>query len=159
VPAPPQVPAPAGPPAQKTASWPATLESDVPAPGRRGPRAIGALGAASLAGPALAALAVVLVLVGASLRFGSESFWSAIPLWSAFATGSAALGLVAFLAAGANRLAKGPAERLVAGGVAGLAVFWVLVVLADVATDRGFVLTAALACLGGALWIGPRART
>ena len=46
--------------------------------------------------------------------------------------------------------------RVAAGGLVGLAVFWLLVVLPVVATDRGFVLTAALASLGGALWIAPR---
>jgi hypothetical protein len=34
-------------------------------------------------------------------------------------------------------------------------VFWVLVVLPRVDSDRGFVLTAALAALGAALWIAP----
>jgi hypothetical protein len=112
----------------------------------------------TLIGLALAALAVVLVLLGTGLRFGAESFWSAVPLWSAFATICAALGLLACTAAVANRLGKEPAERAVAAGLVGLAVFWLLVVLPNVATDRGFVFTAALACLGGALLIGPRTR-
>ena len=55
-----------------------------------------------------------------------------------------------------NRSRSGPAWRIAAGGLVGLAVFWLLVVLPVVASDRGFVLTAALAALGGALWIGPR---
>jgi hypothetical protein len=38
----------------------------------------------------------------------------------------------------------------------GLAVFWLLVVLPVVASDRGFLLTAALGALGAALWVGPR---
>jgi hypothetical protein len=142
------------------ASWPDTLESDLSATGRsRKLRALGgSLDRTASARLGLAALAVVLVLVGAGLGFGSASFWSDVPLWSAFATACAVLGLFAFAAAAANRLRTEVAERVTAAGVAGLAAFWVLVVLADVDTDRGFVFTAALACLGGALWIGPRSR-
>jgi hypothetical protein len=36
-----------------------------------------------------------------------------------------------------------------------VAVFWVLVVLPRVDSDRGFWLTAALAALGAALWVAP----
>ena len=36
-----------------------------------------------------------------------------------------------------------------------LAVFWLLVVLPIVASDPGFLVTAALLALGGALWLGP----
>jgi hypothetical protein len=38
----------------------------------------------------------------------------------------------------------------------GLAVFWLLLVLPGADNDRGFLLTAALACLGAALWIGAK---
>jgi hypothetical protein len=46
--------------------------------------------------------------------------------------------------------------RIAAAGLVGLAVFWLLVVLPVVASDRGFLLTAALGALGAALWVGPR---
>jgi hypothetical protein len=141
-------------------SWPDTLESGIAAPA--GPPARGRKRASpdrgTLAGLGLAALSVMLVLLGAGLDYGAESFWSAIPLWSAFATVCALLGLLAFAAAAAHRLRKERAERAAAVGLAGLAAFWLLVVLPDVATDRGFVCTAALACLGAALWIGARTR-
>ena len=45
--------------------------------------------------------------------------------------------------------------RIAAAGLVGLAVFWILVVLPVVASDRGFLLTAALGALGAALWVGP----
>ena len=111
-----------------------------------------------MAGLGLVALAVVLLELGLGLGFGGRSLWSTVPLWSAFATVAALLGLLAFAAfyPSGNRLRSGPAWRVAAGGLVGLAVFWLLVVLPSVASDRGFVLTAALACLGGALWIGPR---
>ena len=44
---------------------------------------------------------------------------------------------------------------MAAGGLVGLVVFWLLVVLPVADTDRGFLLTAALAALGAALWIAP----
>ncbi len=112
----------------------------------------------AMAGLGLVALAVVLLELGLGLGFGGRSLWSTVPLWSAFATVAALLGLLAFAAfyPSGNRLRSGPAWRVAAGGLVGLAVFWLLVVLPSVASDRGFVLTAALACLGGALWIGPR---
>jgi hypothetical protein len=143
-------------------SWPDTLQSDVPAQGRRRKmRVPSGLGdRQALAGLGLSALALALLLVGLGLDFGGESFWSALPLWSAFALLCALLGLLAFAAShpSGNRLGSGPAWRVAAGGLVGLSVFWLLVVLPRVDTDRGFVLTAALACLGGALWIGPRTR-
>jgi len=111
-----------------------------------------------LAGLVLAALSVVLLELGLTLGFGGKSYWSTVTLWSAFATVAAALGLLAFAAfyPAGNRSRSGPAWRVAAAGVVGLAVFWLLVVLPDVDTDRGFLLTAALGCLGVALWIGPR---
>jgi hypothetical protein len=58
-----------------------------------------------------------------------------------------------------RRRHSGSAWRGAAAALAGLSAFWLLVVLPRVDSDRGFVLTAALACLGGALWIGPSARS
>jgi hypothetical protein len=110
----------------------------------------------ALAGIGLVALSVVLLELGLTLRFGTESAWSAIPLWSAFATVCALLGLAAFARAlpAARRLGARTGRRIAAGGLTGLAVFWVLVVLPGAGTDRGFLLTAALGALGWALWLG-----
>lgn len=121
-------------------------------------RTRGKLDRKALAGLVLAALSVVLLELGLTLGFGGKSYWSTVTLWSAFATVAAALGLLAFAAfyPAGNRSRSGPAWRVAAAGVVGLAVFWLLVVLPDADTDRGFLLTAALGCLGVALWIGPR---
>jgi hypothetical protein len=112
----------------------------------------------ALLGLGLAAACLVLLELGLALGFGGTSLWTAIPLWSGFATACAAMALLAFAAfyPAGNRRRSAPAWRVAAAGLVGLAVFWLLVVLPDVASDRGFVLTAALGCLGGALWIGPR---
>jgi hypothetical protein len=157
-----QVPGPAD-EAQETAvvpTWPDTLDADEPerTSGKRRIRA--PRDRAALLGLALVVLSLVLLELGLTLDFGGESYWSTVPLWSAFATVCAVLGLGAVAAALplATRLASGTGWRVAAGGLVGLAVFWLLVVLPVVDSDRGFVLTMALAALGGALWIGARTR-
>lgn len=161
-PAPATAPAPAAPMQAISApapTWPETLESGDPADDRPGKlRARRPRDLTALLGIALVVLAVVLLELGLALDFGARSYWSAVTLWSAFATACALLALLAFAAVSAlgDRLGSAPAWRVAAAGLVGVAVFWLLVVLPDVGSDRGFVLTAALAALGGALWVGPR---
>jgi hypothetical protein len=148
-------------------TWPETLESrsaseDRPRRRRARPSGIRApRGPANLLGIGLTVLSLVLLELGLTMRGeNADTYWESIPLWSAFASACALLGLgayVAFVAAG-NRLRAGGLWRIAAAGLVGLAVFWLLVVLPVVATDRGFVLTAALGALGGALWAGPRGK-
>jgi hypothetical protein len=140
-------------------TWPDTLDSDAPAGDRKGEsRVRRPRDRTALLGLGLVALSLVLLELGLILDFGEESYWSAVPLWSAFATACVALALVVFAASypAGDRPRSGPAWRVAAGGLVGVAVFWLLVVLPVVDTDRGFVVTAALAALGGALWVGPR---
>jgi hypothetical protein len=142
-----------------TAVWPETLEVDAPEKRpQKEPRVRMPHDRAALLGLALAVVALGLLELGLTLDFGRDSYWSVIPLWSAFATLCAVLGVLAFAALypAGNRLRADVGRRTAGGGVVGLAVFWLLVVLPVVATDRGFLLTAALAALGGALWIGSR---
>ena len=153
------------PPAQDTgpaAAWPDSLVTGpVPMPeAADGPPVRRAPDRSTLAVLGLVVASLALLETGLALRFGGESFWSDIPLWSGFATACTVLGLAAAAALlpGGRRIGAGTAWRAAAGGLVGLAVFWVLVVLPVVATDRGFLLTAALACLGGALWAGPARR-
>jgi hypothetical protein len=112
---------------------------------------------AALIGTGLSALSFVLLQLGLTLGFGEASLWSAVRLWSVFATLTILLGALPF--AGrflpTARLRPDTAWKIAAGGLTGLAVFWVLVVLPRVDSDRGFVLTAALAALGAALWVAP----
>ena len=141
-------------------SWPETLESEgVPGKSPRKFRVRAPRDRATVLGLGLALLSVVLLEVGLIVRWGAlESYWDSIPLWSAFATACALLAAAAFVAVATagDRVRSGPAWKVTAASLVGLAAFWLLVVLPVVATDRGFVLTAALAALGGALWIGPR---
>jgi hypothetical protein len=55
-----------------------------------------------------------------------------------------------------GRARAGLAWRVGAAGLVALAVFWLLVVLPGADSDRGFLLTAALGCLGAALWVGAK---
>ncbi len=171
-PPPPAVAAPAATPPPATSAWPSSPETGpVPFGDEAGPTVAEPGPIAGEPEPAapvsrdrtvlrtlgLVAAALVLLQLGLGLRFGGESFWSDIPLWSAFATVCAALGLAgsaALLPAG-RRPSAATTWRIAAGGLVGLAVFWLLVVLPVVASDRGFLLTAALGCLGAALWTGP----
>ncbi|WP_346620890.1 hypothetical protein [Blastococcus montanus] len=137
-----------------TATWPESPGTGATAPGNtaepepRAPR-----DRTALAGAGLVLLSLVLLQLGLVPPFGGESAWSAVPLWSSFATLCVALGLgaVARLLPGGRRPAARTGRRVAVGGLTGLAVFWVLVVLPGAATDRGFLLTAALGALGGAL--------
>ncbi|MBB3086340.1 hypothetical protein [Geodermatophilus sabuli] len=108
---------------------------------------------AALAGAGLTVVSLLLLELGLALPFGAESFWTTVPLWSVFATLATLLGLLPSAARLlGTRLRPGTAWRAAAGGLTGLAVFWVLVVLPRADSDRGFLLTAALAALGAALW-------
>ena len=144
-------------PAAEAPGWPHSLEPE-PTPSAKRIVSSRPADKRALVGLGLAALAVVLLEVGLLLPFGTEALWSTVTLWAAFATLSALLSLLAFAAfyPAGNRLRSAAIWRIAAAGLVGLSVFWVLVVLPGVASDRGFVLTAALGCLGAALWIGPR---
>jgi hypothetical protein len=157
--APMTAPAPAQPVEAPRPTWPEILETDGPTGDRPGkPQGRRPRDPAALLGLGLVVLSVVLLEIGLTLGFGGESYWSAVTLWSAFATVSAVLALVAFTAfvRAGERRRSGHAWRLAAAGLVGVAVFWLLVVLPVVDSDRGFVLTAALGALGGALWVGAR---
>jgi hypothetical protein len=101
----------------------------------------------------LGVVAVLLLEVGLLMHEAGRTVWSRSPLWSAFATAAAVAGLAAVAGVRAAAPLRDRAWTLGAGGFTGLAVFWVLVALPAADTDRGFVLTAALACLGGAVWL------
>ena len=108
-------------------------------------------------GTGLAALSLLLLQLGLLVGFGEAPLWSTVTLWSVFATLATLLGALPFAGRFLPGAPLGPdaAWKVAAGGLTGTAVFWVLVVLPRVDSDRGFVLTAALAALGAALWVAP----
>jgi hypothetical protein len=140
---------------------PAAASAHAPAPGtpaapraRRTPR-----DRAVLLTTGLGVLGLVLLELGLALRLGGQVVWSDLPLWSAFATLAALAGVVGLAATLlGGRLRPAVADRLALGGLAGVAVFWVLVALPRVDSDRGFLLTAALAALGVGVWLAPSRR-
>jgi hypothetical protein len=110
-------------------------------------------GGRGTAAAALGAVALLLLELGLLVHEGGTTLWAKVPLWAAFATAAAVAGLAAPAGLRAAAPRRDRAWAVGAGGLSGLAVFWVLVVLPTADTDRGFVLTAALACLGGCLWL------
>ncbi|SNS77563.1 hypothetical protein SAMN04488107_3738 [Geodermatophilus saharensis] len=108
----------------------------------------------------LGVVGLVLLELGLTLRLGGQVLWSDLPLWSAFATLAALTGVVGLAASllPGGKLRPAVAERLAVGGLAGLAVFWVLIALPRVDSDRGFLLTAALGALAVAVWLAPARR-
>ena len=180
-PATPPVPPPAGSTAVPLASSPVHDEADDGAgtagPGTRARAAGKALGArlgtglrsgqhtgrgldrTVLTGLGLGIAGLALLEFGLTLDPGDRSLWSALPSWSVFATVAAVAALVPLvLALGPQRLPERTAWRVGAAGAAGLAAFWVLIVLPLVASDRGFLLTAAVALTAGAVWLAPGRR-
>lgn len=98
---------------------------------------------------ALAAVAAFAVLAG--LTWGGPERWMwGYALWALFAAGCAFTQLVSLLGSGA-----GKAWRVAAVATAGLAAFWLLVVLPSIGTNAGFLLTVGSAAAGGALWLAP----
>lgn len=106
-------------------------------------------------GTGLIALSLLLLQLGLGLGFGEAPLWSAVTLWSVFTTLATLLGALPFAGrvVPAARQHPDAVWKAAAGGLTGVAVFWVLVVLPNVDSDRGFVLTAAMAAFGAALWI------
>ena len=108
----------------------------------------------------LAALGLVLLELGLALRLSGQVLWSDLPLWSGFATLAALAGVVGLAASllPGGRLSPAVAEKVALGGLVGLAVFWVLIALPRVDSDRGFLLTAALGALAVGVWLAPGRR-
>jgi hypothetical protein len=109
-----------------------------------------------LAGLGVGGLALAVLELGLTMDPGDRSLWSAVPSWSAFATAAAVAALFPLLLSLApQRVPARTAWRVGAAGAAGLGAFWVLIALPLVASDRGFLLTAALALAAGAVWLAP----
>jgi hypothetical protein len=125
-----------------------------PPPPAREPRTRAPQDRMALVAVGFAALAVVLLQFG--LLNEDADLWPEVTLWSAFATAATAIGLLALaVRAATGRPSARVTTRIVVGAVLALAVFWLLVVLPIVASDPGFLVTAALLALGAALWLGP----
>ena len=155
----------AGPVTAPTTAWghaapadPSTGGTGTPPSGRSPLAPVGAAAreGSVLVGLVLGVLGLALLEIGLALDFGNQSLWEVVPTWSAFATVAAVVALVPLAVRLAGRgLPARTAWRAGAAGVGALAVFWVLVALPLVGSDRGFWLTAALGAAAAALWLAP----
>ncbi|MGY1653661.1 hypothetical protein [Geodermatophilus sp. SYSU D01119] len=152
---PPPPPAAAPAPVQETLAAPEAPKAPKAPKAPRTPR-----DRAVLVTAGLGLLGLVLLELGLALRLGGQVLWADLPLWSGFATLAALAGVVGLAASllPGGRLSPAVADRVALGGLAGLAVFWVLIALPRVDSDRGFLLTAALGALAVGVWLAPHRR-
>ena len=110
-----------------------------------------------VAAGALALLGGVIALIGLFVPYDGASFWASAQFWSGFAAFCAVVQL-APLARPVFGWSAGRAWSVEAAGVAGLLLFWVLIVLPVVATNSSFVVTAAVGAAAGGAWLAPGRR-
>jgi hypothetical protein len=106
---------------------------------------------------ALALLGAAAALIGLFVPYDGATFWASAQFWSGFAAVCALVQLAPL----ARPVFGWPARRawsIGAAGVAGLLLFWVLIVLPVVSTNSSFVVTAAVAAAAGGSWLAPGRR-
>ena len=105
----------------------------------------------------LALLAAGTALAGLFVPYDGATFWTSAPFWSGFAAFCALLQLAPL----ARPVFGWPATRawsIGAAGVAGLLLFWILIVLPVVSSNSAFVVTAAVMAAAGGAWLAPGRR-
>ena len=125
-------------------------------PARHSPRRDPAHGRVIAAG-GLALLAAGTALAGLFVPYDGATFWTSAPFWSGFAAFCALLQLAPL----ARPVFGWPATRawsIGAAGVAGLLLFWILIVLPVVSSNSSFVVTAAVMAAAGGAWLAPGRR-
>jgi hypothetical protein len=110
-----------------------------------------------VAAGALALLGGVTALIGLFVPYDGATFWASAQFWSGFAA-FCALVQLAPLAGPVFGWPAGRAWSIGAAGVAGLLVFWLLIVLPVVSSNSSFVVTAAVAAAAGGSWLAPGRR-
>jgi hypothetical protein len=108
-----------------------------------------------LASRMLALLGGVTAAIGLFVPYDGATFWSTAQFWTGFAA-FCALVQLAPLARPVSGWSARRAWSIGAAGVAGLLLFWVLIVLPVVATNSSFVVTAAVGAATGGAWLGRR---
>jgi hypothetical protein len=108
-----------------------------------------------LASRVLALLGGVTAAIGLFVPYEGATFWTTAQFW----TGFAALCALVQLAPLARPVFGWPARRawsIGAAGVAGLLLFWLLIVLPVVSANSSFVVTAAVGAAAAGAWLGRR---
>ncbi|GGL90653.1 hypothetical protein [Nakamurella endophytica] len=121
----------------------------VPPQGQPGPSAAG-IGLPTVAGIA----GVVLVALGLSIPFDKTSSWVTQTAWSIFALLAALLVVAAPALRGSIRAPRGVWYLTAAAGGA-LVGYWLLVVLPQVSSNTGFVLTLGVGAVALTAWLSP----
>jgi hypothetical protein len=111
----------------------------------------------AIASGALALLGGAAALIGLFVAYDGATFWASAQFWSGFAA-FCALVQLAPLARPVFGWSARRAWSIGAAGVAGLLLFWVLIVLPVVSTNSSFVVTAAVAATAGGSWLAPGRR-
>jgi hypothetical protein len=106
---------------------------------------------------ALALLGAATALIGLFVPYNGATFWASAQFWSGFAA-FCALVQLAPLARPVFGWSAQRAWSIGAAGVAGLLLFWVLIVLPVVSSNSSFVVTAAVAATAGGSWLAPGRR-
>jgi hypothetical protein len=110
-----------------------------------------------IAADGLALLAAATALAGLFVPYNGATFWASAQFWSGFAAFCALLQLAPL----ARPVFGWPATRawsVGAAGVAGLLLFWVLIVLPVVSSNSSFVVTVAVMAAAGGAWLAPGRR-
>lgn len=145
-PPPPGAPAPAAPPSTApSAPAPSATAPSAPAAGAADPVSRHAL---------LAWLALVAIGLSVFLEEHGSSSWEQSELWSAFALVATAATVVPSMKS-TFKLDDRGAWRVAAAGVAGLAGYWLLLVLPSIGQNTSFAATVALVLAGFATWSAP----
>lgn len=113
--------------------------------------------ARALAGSGLAVAGGVAVLIGLVAPGGDAAFIYTARYWSVFAAVCALVQLTPL----ARSVLGWPAERAWtagAAGVAGLLLFWLLIVLPVISANESFVVTAGVAAAAAGSWLAPGRR-
>jgi hypothetical protein len=124
---------------------------------RRHSAAHSAVHARAMAACGLAVAGAAATMVGLFVPYDGATFWESAQFWSGFA----ALCAVVQLAPLTRPVLGWPAGRawaIGAAGVAGLLLFWVLIVLPEVSSNSSFVLTAGVVAVTGGSWLAPGRR-
>ena len=124
---------------------------------RRHSPAHSAVHARAIAAGGLAVAGGAATMIGLFVPYDGATFWDTAQFWSGFA----ALCAVVQLAPLTRPVFGWPAGRawaIGAAGVAGLLLFWVLIVLPEVSSNSSFVLTAAVVAVAGGSWLAPGRR-
>ena len=106
---------------------------------------------------ALEVVALVALLLGLFVPEHDTQLWDGSEAWSVFAIVCAVAQLVPLLRR-STKLDETQAWHVAAVGAAGLALYWLLLVLPVIGRNTSFAVTLATAAAAGGVWLAPERR-